>query len=505
MTNQGGESMKKILIVLLLSLTCASTQALATIFTVDHIKYSVISTTDNTVQVEGIDDNTITDLTIPGTVEYNGTNYQVTTIKGYSFNNNNVLKNVVVSEGITTIGYSAFGICSNLESISLPKTLSKFDTSTLCVFRECYNLKSIKVAEGNTALKVDECGVLYDYDMKNLIYCPPAIEKSKVKANYVVPSTVENICNYAFNKCPFTHVVLPSNLKKIGELAFLRSSDALHAELTIPANVTNIGSGVFNRSTIKSIFFLWDGTSSLPKNFTNFSGLTIYVKKSVYDNHIADLKNWSSSATFAYKIPINKAKTYSTLCRDFDVDLSNSETSTGIKAFYAASVSNGKVTLKEINYVPSRTGTNHDEYTGVIIKVASTNKDYYYQIGEKDYTSASQAPSLSGNLLVGAPAETFIDGPADDHMYGLYNGEFRRYSDQGFLAYNKAYLRLPESTAGAKRLSLSIEETPTGINEVSESKESDASYYTLSGTRLSGKPTHPGIYIHGGKKVVWTK
>lgn len=80
--------MKKILIVLLLSLTCASTQALATIFTVDHIKYSVISTTDNTVQVEGIDDNTITDLTIPGTVEYNGTNYQVTTIKGYSFNLN---------------------------------------------------------------------------------------------------------------------------------------------------------------------------------------------------------------------------------------------------------------------------------------------------------------------------------------------------------------------------------------------------------------------------------
>lgn len=131
---------------------------------------------------------------------------------------------------------------------------------------------------------------------------------------------------------------------------------------------------------------------------------------------------------------------------------------------------------------------------------------YYYRIGEHDYTSDSQAPSLSENLLVGVPAETFIYGQQEGYMcYGLYSGEFRKYSNNDFLRYNKAYLRLPASSASAKTLSITIDETPTGISEVNDSKKQDAPYYTLNGTRLSSKPTRPGIYIHSGKKVVWAQ
>ena len=119
---------------------------------------------------------------------------------------------------------------------------------------------------------------------------------------------------------------------------------------------------------------------------------------------------------------------------------------------------------------------------------------YYYLIGEHDYTSTSQIPSLSENLLVGVPAETFIYGQQKGYMcYGLYSGEFRKYSNDDFLSYNKTYLRLPKSAAGAKTLSITIDETPAGISEVNDSKKQDAPYYTLSGTRLSSKPTHPGI------------
>jgi len=107
---------------------------------------------------------------------------------------------------------------------------------------------------------------------------------------------------------------------------------------------------------------------------------------------------------------------------------------------------------------------------------------------------------------VGVPAETFIYGQQEGYMcYGLYSGEFRKYSNDDFLSYNKAFLRLTKSAAGAKTLSITIDETPTGISEVNDSKKQDAPYYTLSGTRLSSKPTHPGIYIHSGKKVVWAQ
>lgn len=42
------------------------------------------------------------------------------------------------------------------------------------------------------------------------------------------------------------------------------------------------------------------------------------------------------------------------------------------------------------------------------------------------------------------------------------------------------------------------------INSLAAATDADdsASWYTLGGAQLTGKPTQPGIYIHGGKKVI---
>jgi hypothetical protein len=46
--------------------------------------------------------------------------------------------------------------------------------------------------------------------------------------------------------------------------------------------------------------------------------------------------------------------------------------------------------------------------------------------------------------------------------------------------------------------------SPTAIRQVvTETVENtDNAWYSLSGTRLSGKPTTKGIYIHQGRKVM---
>ena len=55
---------------------------------------------------------------------------------------------------------------------------------------------------------------------------------------------------------------------------------------------------------------------------------------------------------------------------------------------------------------------------------------------------------------------------------------------------------------------LTVIEMPSPVvsivnNEMQISTElDDASWYNLQGVRLSEKPTAPGIYVHGGKKVV---
>lgn len=42
----------------------------------------------------------------------------------------------------------------------------------------------------------------------------------------------------------------------------------------------------------------------------------------------------------------------------------------------------------------------------------------------------------------------------------------------------------------------------TGISVVKANAQTDESWYTIGGTRLSGKPTQKGVYIHQGKKAV---
>ena len=43
----------------------------------------------------------------------------------------------------------------------------------------------------------------------------------------------------------------------------------------------------------------------------------------------------------------------------------------------------------------------------------------------------------------------------------------------------------------------------TGVNNVEAADADDsAPWYTINGVELTEKPTIPGIYIHGGKKVV---
>ena len=41
-----------------------------------------------------------------------------------------------------------------------------------------------------------------------------------------------------------------------------------------------------------------------------------------------------------------------------------------------------------------------------------------------------------------------------------------------------------------------------GVEVDAKQSKDDKSYYTLSGQRLTGKPSQRGVYIHAGKKIV---
>ena len=79
---------------------------------------------------------------------------------------------------------------------------------------------------------------------------------------------------------------------------------------------------------------------------------------------------------------------------------------------------------------------------------------------------------------------------------------FHRYTGE-YVPARKAFLPLNTSD-GAKAQSLTIVFAigSTGIKSVSSDSNVQNDWFSLDGTRLSGKPSQPGIYVNGGKKVV---
>jgi hypothetical protein len=80
------------------------------------------------------------ELTLPQ--NYNGQNY---VIYKDTFNNNDSLISVIISDGVTQIGDYAFAYCSNLQSVVIGDSVTEIGNNA---FGDCENLKSVTIGTG---------------------------------------------------------------------------------------------------------------------------------------------------------------------------------------------------------------------------------------------------------------------------------------------------------------------------------------------------------------------
>ncbi len=229
------------------------------------------------------------------------------------------------------------------------------------------------------------------------------------------------------------------------------------------------------------------------------------------------------TGTFKKFNPYN-GKSYATEYRDHNEKYDLTGIFTNGKAVTAEMISNVD---NEKYLAKTSTVTVAPANTGVILTCDATDDVDNIPLFVKDVNS--QEDQVTGNMLDGTLKETSTlkaDGTnyvftrvsynldKDGKIVDSNNGKestlgFYRVAanDDSNLAANKAYLHIPGSSPAKFYVieGLFDTNTTTAISNVSTADHSageEGSYYTLTGIRLNGRPTHAGIYVLNGKKVI---
>ena len=175
-----------------------------------------------------LDDNLVSNLVIPD---------GVTSIGGYAFYNCDCLEGVSIPDSVESIGDSVFRSCDNITEARVPQCVmakglaSVFgsyqkiqrlnlgaNVSTIGVneFANCNALTSIDVAAGNENLWVSPTdGCLYDATRKTIFFCP------RNATSVVLPDGLEQASNHAFQNCTgLVDIIIPESVTNIPASAF---------------------------------------------------------------------------------------------------------------------------------------------------------------------------------------------------------------------------------------------------------------------------------------------
>ena len=142
--------------------------------------------------------------------------------------NGEKVENLVVPDGVTSIGNRAFKLCSGLTSVRIPDSVTNIGNQA---FSHCSGIMSFAVGSGNANYKAVN-GLLLSKDGKTLI--------AGVNGDVTIPDSVTNIGNQAFRGYSrLTSVTISDSVTSIGDSAFDDCGSL--TSVTIPDSVTSIG------------------------------------------------------------------------------------------------------------------------------------------------------------------------------------------------------------------------------------------------------------------------
>ena len=210
-------------------------------FNYNGLKYEI----KNGREAALVSGNGIARVTIAASVEYNGKQYPVTSIKGKAFENSDVIS-VIIPNSVKSIGEQAFWCCENLTYVSIPNSVTSIGGAA---FHGCSSLTSVTIPNSVTSIG---SSAFYECTSLTSITIPESVTSigdcvftgCSALESIDIPNSVTSIGQYAFSRCKnLTSVNIPNSVKSIGDEAFEECQRL--KSVNIPDGVTSIGYGVF--------------------------------------------------------------------------------------------------------------------------------------------------------------------------------------------------------------------------------------------------------------------
>ena len=298
-------------------------------FTVGNLTYRVTNETAKTAQLTGYATAPEGALTIPAGVEYDGTEYSVTSIGNKALAGCELLTEAVVPNSVATIGNEAFADSKALAKVTLGDGVATMGNA---VFRGCESLTEAVIPDGVTTLGAETFS--------------GCTKLSKA----VLGNGVKALGEKTFYGCTsLAEITIPDAVTTIGNSAF--SGCTSLAEITVPDAVTTIGNSAFSGCTALTEITLPNSVRLIGKSA--FSGCSA-LEKATLGSSVRILSDWAfygcealaEMTVLATEPPMASANTFANVSRSIPVYVPKAS----LEAYRAANVWN-EFNLKEPPFV----------------------------------------------------------------------------------------------------------------------------------------------------------
>lgn len=190
-------------------------------------------------------------VTVPASIIYNNVSYDVTEIGNYAFQGNTTITEIVLPEGIKTIGADCFERMTKLTKVNIPQTVEsifRFESSGNGITQNESNYRGGLLIIDNYLLKV----------------------KKELTGQVDVPEGTRLVAGYAFSGCKeLTRISLPETVTEVGPYAF--ESCKQLGEINLPK-----GLKVIHRGTFNSCETLGTSTLTLPESLLEIEDFSFW-------------------------------------------------------------------------------------------------------------------------------------------------------------------------------------------------------------------------------------